>query len=479
MAGAAAIVVSAPDASATWSIVIVDTSTHEVAIGSATCLTFYDLKQLSPVVIVGIGAAAAQAQIDSGASNRSFIHQKMYLGWDPADIIIGLEGQDPSHQSRQYGIVDVQGRAATFTGTSTYGWSGGVTGQVGTLVYSIQGNILTGECVIQEAEQAILNTPGDVPEKLMAAMEAARDTGGDGRCSCKDGGAEDCGCPPPVFDKSAHIGYMVVARIGDIDGTCGNQDGCANGDYFMSYNLARQNANDPDPVFQLRDLFNAWRTDLVGRPDGVQSVVTVDQPTLPPDGEATAMLDITVLDWQGNPIDVPLADISVSRHDTSAGVTTLGQIIDLGGGQYQMEVTARMREGTDRYVFVVDDGIRPVTLTPLPEIRVEVPQGSFRLLDPIPGFSGQENTLCVESGVPGSRTLFLYSLTEGMYDTVCGPLSLQPPTLAGQTTVAADGTACIVIGVPSGARGKTVYMQAVQRPDCARSNAVRWTFNAQ
>lgn len=479
LATATAFTLCAPSAEATWSIIIVDTRTQEVAIGSATCLTNYDLKQLSPVVIVGIGAAAAQAQIDSGANNRTYIHQKMFLGWDPTDIILGLEEQDRFHQSRQYGIVDVQGRAATFTGTDTFSWAGGVTGQVGDLVYSIQGNILTGECVVFETEQAILNTPGDVPEKLMAAMEAARGTGGDGRCSCQDGGAEDCGCPPPVFDKSAHIGYMVVARLGDMDGTCGSQYGCANGDYFMSFNIARQSVSDPDPVYQLRDLFNAWRTDLVGRPDGVQSLVTVDQPLLAPDGESRALLDITLLDWQGNPINVPFADISVERHSSSDGVTSLGPIVDLGNGHYQMEVTARMREGVDRYVFVVDDGLRPVTLSPLPEVHVEVPDGSFKLLDPVPGFSGQQNTLCIGAGVPDSRVLFLYSLIEGVYHSECGPLSLKSPMLAGQATVELDGSACINMNVPTGASGRAVYMQAIQRPDCAISNAVRWVFRKQ
>ena len=55
---------------ATWSIVILNTRTREVAVGSATCITNTDLKLMVPLVLVGEGAAAAQAGVSSVASNR-------------------------------------------------------------------------------------------------------------------------------------------------------------------------------------------------------------------------------------------------------------------------------------------------------------------------------------------------------------------------------------------------------------------------
>lgn len=466
----------ASTAHATWSIVLIDTRTREIAIGSATCLTNFDLQRASPVVVVGVGAAAAQAMVDSGAKNRQLIQQKFYLGWDPVDILAELEQQDPYHQSRQYGIVDTTGRVLTFTGSSTYSWSGGVTGQIGTVFYAIQGNILTGEPVILEAEQAILNTPGDLAEKLMAGMEAAREMGGDGRCSCTDGAPEDCGSPPPVFDKAAHIGYMIFTRPGDIDGTCSSSEGCANGDYFMSFNVAYQQKSDPDPVYQLRDMFDAWRIDLIGRPDAVQSVVTIDQPVLPPDGESLAVMNIELKDWQGNPITQAISSITVVRDESSDRVTTIGDINDLGNGKYQVNLTARMYEGTDHYSITVDDGIRPVLLLPIPEVKVEVPAGSYKLLDPVPGYSKQVNDFCIENGQVGANVFLLYSLSRGIKNTPCGYVELNNPVIAGKMVVNADGRACLSRFVSGGAHMQTVFMQAIHNPGCLRSNAVKWLF---
>ena len=106
--------------------------------------------------------------------------------------------------------IDAQGRASTFTGTSTQAWAGGVLGEDGTLAYAIQGNLLAGSCVVPAAEAALVDTPGDLPERLMAAMEAARDQGGDGRCSCTSGSPTSCGCPPPSFAQALILNATVV-----------------------------------------------------------------------------------------------------------------------------------------------------------------------------------------------------------------------------------------------------------------------------
>jgi uncharacterized Ntn-hydrolase superfamily protein len=183
----------------TWSILIVDPETKEVAIGSATCLTGFDLKHGLPLMIVGVGGACAQAMVDGGERNRSRIATWMWKGMDPEEMIIRLGEVDFFHQQRQYGIVDTEGRAATFTGSRANEWAGGLTGEYNTLIYAVQGNILVDSTVVYEAEQAILNTPGDIVEKLMAAMEAARDQGGDGRCT--------------QYGKSAHVGFMLPAAM--------------------------------------------------------------------------------------------------------------------------------------------------------------------------------------------------------------------------------------------------------------------------
>lgn len=206
-------------ASATWSIIIVDTRTGEVALGSCTCLTGFDLQANTPVLIAGVGAATAQSSVDADGLNRVYIRDRLLEGVGPADILAGLSAFDGQHQSRQYGIVDVAGRAATFSGAGAGGWKGGRTGSAGTIVYAVQGNVLSGAPVVDRAAEAIENTPGDLAAKLMASMEAARNFGGDGRCSCSGGAPESCGPTPPAFTKASHIGYMLIARAGDRDGS--------------------------------------------------------------------------------------------------------------------------------------------------------------------------------------------------------------------------------------------------------------------
>ncbi|MBU0618501.1 MAG: DUF1028 domain-containing protein, partial [Planctomycetes bacterium] len=296
-----ALLAAAAPARATWSIIIVDRESKEVAIGSATCLTNFNLKKFLRVVLVDVGAGAAQSSVDIMATNRQLIRAELLAGTHPAQILTLLEAQDSAHQTRQYGIVDTRGRAVTFSGSQNGDYANGLTGQSGSLVYAIQGNVITGQCVLDQIEAAILETPGDIPEKLMVAMEAAYDAGGDGRCSCDPGDPPACGCPPPEFDKTAHVGFMVVTRRGDIDGVCTRNNGCCNGEYFLSLNIRFQVAEDPDPVLQLREQYDAWRAEMVGIPDAVASTVTLTPDRLLNDGVSTATMRVEVRDWQGLP----------------------------------------------------------------------------------------------------------------------------------------------------------------------------------
>ena len=93
---------------------------------------------------------------------------------------------------------------------------------------SLRGDHVTLAGAIEAVEQAVLDTEGDFAAKLMAAMEAARKMGGDGRCSSKTGSPTSCGAPPKTFTKSSDIGFMMIGRHGDTDGTCGGA-GCATG----------------------------------------------------------------------------------------------------------------------------------------------------------------------------------------------------------------------------------------------------------
>ena len=344
-------------ADATWSIVICDSETKEVGIASVTCLSQFNLRAITPVVVVGKGTAAVQAAGDFDGIRRPIIRTLFLLGIAPTSMLSTLS-QVAGHASRQYGIVDTQGRTATFTGGLNADWAGGVTGDIGTLSYAIQGNILVGPCVVSAVETALLNTPGDLPTKLMAGMQVAKDAGGDGRCSCA-GTPTSCGCPPVSFTKSGHIGYLLVARIGDSEDPVCNANGCADGDYLYALNVGPQSVNAPDPVDQLQVLFDARRAELAGRPDAHASTAAITG------GASGPLLTIALADYDGFAVTMPVT-ITIDHTAASAGLSAIGAPVDLGGGQFEVPLTGTEIPGIDEFLITVDDGFRPVVLSPLP-----------------------------------------------------------------------------------------------------------------
>ncbi|GIK17614.1 MAG: hypothetical protein BroJett003_25780 [Planctomycetota bacterium] len=360
--GLAASFAVAPFCHATWSIVIVDTRTGEIAIGSATCLTSFDLLAITPVVRVGVGGAVVQAAGDFPGVRRPIIRRE-FLNDSTAKEILDVMSRISGHEDRQFGIVDARGGAVSFTGSRNGAHASGRTGRDGSRVWAVQGNVITGRPVIREMHREILKGDGDLAERLMLAMEAAYRMGGDGRCSCSDNDPDGCGAPPPEFKKTAHIGYMLVARLGDVDSDLCDRNGCARGDYFMTFNVAFQQNDSPDPVLQLRAMYDGWRGELLAQPDGIQSETRID-----PRDDAY-VLHIALRNWQGVPIDSGVESVIVEHAPDSAGASEIGPVVALGGGEYEALLTPNDRTGVDRFVVTVDAGARPVTLSPYPVLK--------------------------------------------------------------------------------------------------------------
>src|SRR5438067_10462905 len=174
-------------ASATWSIVAVDRTTSRIVIASATCVDRDDdfLKGVQAVIVPGKGVAACQAAVDNTHQNQMLVFQELQKGTDPK-AIIELLARDPAFQTRQFGIVDLQGRRAGHSGLNNGYVAQDLQGQVpGTeIFYSIQGNILRPGNVVPNAVAAFVHTRGALTDRVMAAMDAADGSGGDSRCTC-------------------------------------------------------------------------------------------------------------------------------------------------------------------------------------------------------------------------------------------------------------------------------------------------------
>ena len=256
-----------PPALATWSIVAVDRSTGRVAIASATCVDRDDefLKGVQAVVVPGKGVAACQAAVDNTHQNQMLVFEELKKGTDPK-AILELLSADPAFQSRQFGIVDLQGRAAGHSGLTNGYVSQNMNGQVpGTeIFYSIQGNILRPGHVVPNAVAAFVKAAGALTDRVMAAMEAADGSGGDSRCTCPPWPTDGSKPKIPCDEKTAHVAYILMAEKGDTSGASHN-----NGKYTMYLtvsqpgsdhgpNVIREGEN-LNPVKTLRMRYDAWR----------------------------------------------------------------------------------------------------------------------------------------------------------------------------------------------------------------------------
>ncbi|MHC4379601.1 MAG: DUF1028 domain-containing protein [Planctomycetota bacterium] len=371
---------------ATWSIVVVNRRTGEICVASATCIENFNLRTALSIMGQEAGGGAAQAFV-SPLSTRTLINDLLLQGVPPDEILDAIEAVDGIFQWRQFGIVDLEGRAATFTGSNTSSYASGVTGEIGDLVYAIQGNILTGSPVISDAENALRNTPGDLSQRVMAAMEAARDMGGDGRCSCDPVLPESCGTPPPSPFKSAHVGFLIIARPGD-EPYC-SSFACGLGDLYFVINKIALFESDPDVVDEMRIKFDQIRLDLDDRPDAILSETFAFEEQVPAGSPNPVSYVLSLADVDGDLITHGGSTVSMVHDPRSAGLASLIQFTDHQDGTYTVEVQPGAEPGLDLLRFVVDDGIRPVTLWP-PTALLHTASAPAPLLAPtdVPGLQG-------------------------------------------------------------------------------------------
>src|SRR6187401_659339 len=264
-AALAALLAIPSSAFATWSVVAVDRETGRVVIASATCVNGDDmfLPSVQAVVVPGKGIAACQAAVDRTHQNQMLVFQEIQKGTDPAAIVEMLS-KDPAFASRQFGIVDLQGRAAGHSGDRNGKVSEDAHGQVpGTQIfYSIQGNILRPGDVVPNAVKAFLAGKGAITDRVMAAMEAADASGGDSRCSCPPPPADGTAAKIPCDGKTAHVAYILMAEKGDTNGDSHN-----NGTYTMFLRVAQPDKGNNaihegenlNPVKTLRLRYDEWR----------------------------------------------------------------------------------------------------------------------------------------------------------------------------------------------------------------------------
>ncbi len=158
---------------ATFSIVAYDPANGDL--GVAVTSKFPAVGNGVPWARAGVGAVATQA-----AANLSFGEEGLALmtkGLTAEAALRQVVEADPGREERQVGMVDARGNAATFTGKNCFSWAGGKTGKN----YAAQGNILVGPETIEAMSRAFEAAKGELPDRLVAALEAGQAAGGDRR----------------------------------------------------------------------------------------------------------------------------------------------------------------------------------------------------------------------------------------------------------------------------------------------------------
>ncbi|MCX6080005.1 MAG: DUF1028 domain-containing protein [Chloroflexi bacterium] len=157
----------------TFSIVAYDNQNQTWGIAVAS--KFPAAGAVVPWALAGRGAIATQA-----FANTSFGPNGLELlgqGLSAEKTLAQLLESDEGREARQVGIVDSEGRAATFTGKECTDWAGGVSGPG----YAIQGNTLSNDQVVPAMQAAFLSLDGNIIDRLQAALLAGDRAGGDKR----------------------------------------------------------------------------------------------------------------------------------------------------------------------------------------------------------------------------------------------------------------------------------------------------------
>lgn len=170
---------------ATFSIVGIDLENGDV--GVAVQSKFPNVRAVVPWAEVGVGAIATQSFVNVSYGSRGLA--LLRNGATAEEALRILVATDSARDSRQAGIVDAKGNAASWTGNECFDWAGGLTGArsggKGMIItgkgFAAQGNILVGKETVEVMAATYLKTKGSLADKLVAALVAGGKAGGDRR----------------------------------------------------------------------------------------------------------------------------------------------------------------------------------------------------------------------------------------------------------------------------------------------------------
>ncbi|MFO1434502.1 MAG: DUF1028 domain-containing protein [Candidatus Competibacteraceae bacterium] len=146
-----------------------------------------------PWARAGVGTVATQSLSNTRYGGQGL--ELMARGATAEETLRIITRDDPDLAMRQLGMVDAQGRAASFTGAETFDWAGGrvgypdgrgsLAGGKGQMLvgrsFAAQGNLLASDRTVANMAETFEQSQGELVERLLAALKAGQAGGGDRR----------------------------------------------------------------------------------------------------------------------------------------------------------------------------------------------------------------------------------------------------------------------------------------------------------
>lgn len=160
----------------TFSLCAIDPTSGQSGAAVTTRVPF--VGRAVPHVRHGVGAVCTQAStvVEYGPRGLDLLAK----GVAPQAVLQQLLADDAQRESRQVGVIDMQGRGAAHTGKNNGNWAGSRQGPN----YTVQANIMVGPEVVDAVAAHFESTDGTgmpLAERMILAMEAGQAKGGDRR----------------------------------------------------------------------------------------------------------------------------------------------------------------------------------------------------------------------------------------------------------------------------------------------------------
>lgn len=155
----------------TYSIVARDPETGEM--GVAVQSHWFSVGSIVAWGEAGVGVVATQSFVNPSFGPRGL--ELMKSGMSAEEALDLLIASDEGREFRQLAVLDVKGNVKAFTGNKCIEGAGHIVGKN----YSVQANLMLNDLVPNAMADAFENTKGPLAERMVAAMEAAQNVGGD------------------------------------------------------------------------------------------------------------------------------------------------------------------------------------------------------------------------------------------------------------------------------------------------------------